>query len=131
MAGAIAICYETPTRFARYTVAEAVLIPKGTILALTSPNTAAASSADDEPCAGIAWMEKVGGDGTTVITAALNGVWGLKCSAAGITVGNQVGINGANEIKVYSSVDDEKGWTMGRALETVVGAVVLKVRVNV
>jgi len=131
MAGALAVCYETPTIFARYVVAEAVSIPKGTILALTSPLTAAASSADDEPCAGISMMEKVGGDGSTVITAARDGVWGLKASAAGITVGNQVGINGLNEIKVYSSVDDEKGWTMGRALETTAGTAVIKVRLNI
>jgi hypothetical protein len=131
MAGAIAICYETPTRFARYTVANAGAIPRGTILKLVTPNTAEASDADDNVCAGIAWMEKVASDGSTEITAALDGVWGLTCSAAGITVGNQVGINGANEIKVYSTLDDEHGWTMGRALETVVGAVVLKVRVNV
>ncbi len=128
MAGALAICYETPTRFARYTVSNTVTIPKYTILALTSPNTAAASSADNEPCAGIAMMEKLANDGSTEITAALDGVWGLKCSAAGITVGNQVGINGANEIKVYSTLDDEVGLVMGRALETVAAAVVMKVR---
>ena len=76
-------------------------------------------------------MEKVGGDGTTEITAALDGVWGMKCSAAGISAGNQVGLNGANEIKVYTTLDNEVGATLGRALETVVGAVVLKVRMNV
>jgi hypothetical protein len=94
-------------------------------------NTASASSADDEICAGIAWFEKTASDGTTEITAALDGVWGLKCSAAGITCGNQVGINGANEIKVYSASDDEKGWTLGRSLETTAGGDVIKVRVNV
>ena len=126
-----AVCYETPTRFARYTVAEDATIAKGTILALADPNTAAACSGDDDVCGGIAWMEKVADDGTTEITAALDGTWGLLCSAAGITVGNQVGINGVNEIKVYSTLDKEEGFVLGKALETVVGAVVLKVRLDV
>ena len=129
---AVAVCYETPTKFARYIVAEATTIPKGTILKLTTPNTAIATGADNDPIAGIAWMEKVGGDGSTEIVAALDGVWGCTTSAAGITVGNQVGMNGANEIKVYTTLDDEKGYVLGRALETIgASATVIKVRVNV
>jgi len=131
MAGAIAVPYEQPTRLCRYTVDNAVAIPKYTILKLTSPLTAEASDADDNVCAGIAMMEKVASDGSTEITAALNGVWGLKCSAAGITCGNQVGMTGANEIKVYTTLDDEKGWVIGRALETTAGGDVIKVRVKV
>lgn len=132
MTGAIAVCYEKPTKFARYTVADGAGIPKGTLLKLTTPNTAAASSADNEVCAGIAMFEKVASDGSTEITAALDGVWGLSTSAGAITVGNQVGLNGANEIKVYTTLDDEKGYVLGRALETIgASATVIKVRVNV
>ena len=127
-----AICYETPTRFARYTCAEATTIAKGCILKLTSPNTAIATGADNDPIAGIAWMEKVGGDGSTEVTAALDGVWGCLTSAAGITVGFDVGMNGANEIKVYTTLDREKGWVLGKAMETIgAAATVIKVRVNV
>lgn len=126
----VAVCYETPTRFARYTVADGTTIPKGTLLKLTSPNTAIAASADNDPVAGIAWMEKLANDGSTEITAALDGVWGIQTSAAAITVGNQVTISAANEIKVYTTLDDEKGYVLGKALETI-GAVatVIKVRV--
>lgn len=126
----VAVCYETPTRFARYTVADGTTIPKGTLLKLTSPNTAIAASADNDPVAGIAWMEKLANDGSTEIVAALDGVWGIQTSAAAITVGNQVTISAANEIKVYTTLDDEKGYVLGRALETI-GAVatVIKVRV--
>ena len=131
MAGAIAVCYESPTRYARYTCSNATGIPKGTLLKLTSPNTVTATGADDDPCAGIAVMEKVANDGTTEITAALDGVWGLKASAAGIDEGNQVGINGANEIKICTSLDNEKGWVLGRALEATAGNAVIKVRVNI
>lgn len=126
-----AICYETPTRFARYTVADGVTIPKGTILALTTPNTAAACSADNDVVAGIAWMEKLASDGSTEIVAALDGVWGILTTAGAITVGNQVTVGGANQIKVYTTLDDEKGYVLGKSLETI-GAVatVIKVRVN-
>lgn len=125
-----AICYETPTRFARYTVADGTGIAYGTLLKLSSPNTAAAATADNDPVAGIAWVEKVANDGNTEIVAALDGTWGILCSAAGITVGNEVTINGANEIKVYSTLDREKGYVLGKALETVAAAVVMKIRVN-
>jgi len=129
---AVAVCYEVPTKFARYTCAEATTIPKGTLLKLTSPNTAIATAADNDPVAGIAWMEKVGGDGTTEIVAALDGVWGCMTSAAGITVGNDVTMNGANEIKIYTTLDREKGYVLGKALETIgAAATVIKVRVNV
>ena len=126
---AVAVCYETPTIFARYTVADGNAIAKGTLLALTSPNTAAACSADNDVPAGIAWEEKVASDGKTEIVAALNGVWGITTSAAGITVGNEVTINGANEIKVFTTLDHEKGYVLGRALETIgASATVIKVR---
>lgn len=127
---AVAVQYEAPTRFARFTVADGTGIPKGTLLKLTSPNTAAAASADNDVCAGIAMFEKVASDGSTEITAALDGVWGISASGA-ITVGNQVGINGANEIKVYTTLDDEKGYVLGKALQTTSGSEVIKVRLNV
>jgi hypothetical protein len=126
-----AVCYETPTKFARYTVADGATIERGTLLKLTTPNTAAACSADNDVFGGVAWSEKVASDGTTEITAALDGVWGMLTSAATITIGNQVTINGANEIKIYSTLDEEKGYVVGKALETISGvATVIKVRLG-
>lgn len=127
-----AICYETPTKFARYTCAEGDTILRGTILKLTSPNTAIASGAAHDPAAGVCWMEKTGGDGTTEVTAALDGVWGMLTTAAGITVGNDVVIAGANTISIYTTLDREKGEVLGKALETIgAAATVIKVRVNI
>jgi len=76
-------------------------------------------------------MEKVANDGSTEIVAALDGVWGITTSAAAISIGDDVTINGANEIKKYTTLDREKGYVLGKALETCAAAVVLKVRVNV
>ena len=128
---AVAVCYETPTRFARYTVADGTGIAKGTLLKLSTPNTAAAATANDDVVGGIAWMEKVASDGSTEIVAALDGVWGITTTAAAITVGQDVTIGGTNEIKVYTTLDREKGFVLGKALETCAAAVILKVRVDV
>ena len=122
---AVPVCIQTPTRFRRYTVADGAGIAKGTLLKLTSPMTAAAATADNDVPAGIAWEEKVASDGVIEITAALDGVWGIMTSAAGITVGNEVTINGANEVKIYTTLDGEKGYVLGTALETVAAAVVM------
>lgn len=126
---AVAVCLQTPTRFRRYTVADGTAIPKGTILKLTTPLTAAATSADNDVPAGIAWEEKVASDGITEITAALDGVWGIGTSNAAITVGNDVTINALNEIKVYTTLDNEKGYVLGKALETCASNVVIAVAV--
>jgi hypothetical protein len=125
-----AIPYTTPTRFARVTVADAGALAQYTIMKLTSPNTAAASSADNDVPAGILMSSKAANDGQTEMTVALDGEWGILTSAAAITIGNQVTLNGANEIKIYTTLDDEKGYVLGKILETVAGAVVARVRVN-
>lgn len=126
----IPICLQAPTRFRRMTVADGTAIPKFTLLKISTPNTAAAASADNDPVAGFAWEEKVASDGITEITVALDGVWGVLTSNAGITVGNDVTVNGANEIKIYTTLDNEKGYVLGKALETVASAVVCAVAVN-
>lgn len=128
-----AICYELPTRFARYRVSDGTGIAKGTLLKLTTPNTAAAATADNDVFGGVAWMEKVANDGTVEISAALNGTWGLTASTGGgITIGNDVVIDSSNMIKVYTTLDDEKGYVIGKALETIgTSGAVIKVRMNV
>lgn len=125
-----AVCMVAPTKFHTYTVADGNAIPKGTLLAMSDPNTAAATSADNDVFAGIAMEEKVANDGIVRITAALDGVWALTATAAGITVGNQVTVGGANTIKVYTTLDDEKGYVVGRALETTSGSETIMVRLG-
>lgn len=125
-----AICLIPPTRFGRVLVADAAAIPKGTIIALTDPNTGAACTADNDVFGGIAMEEKVANDGITNLSVALDGVWALMATAAGITVGNDVTIGGANTIKVYSTLDDEKGYVVGKALETTAGSETIMVRLK-
>lgn len=124
------VCIETPTRFARYTVADGAGIAIGTLLKLTDQNTASATSADNDPFAGIAWEEKTASDGITEITAALNGIWDLKDSGAGITAGAIVNIGGTNLIITSAGADLLTGSVVGKALETAAASEVIRVRVG-
>jgi len=128
-----AVCYETPTRFARYTVSDETPIAKGALLSLFTPNSATTCSADDDVFGGIAWMEKVASDGTTEVSAALNGVWGmvLGTTVGGATIGEDLSIETTNTVTQYTTLDNEAGFVVGKALETYgTAGGVIKVRVN-
>lgn len=102
----------------RFTCADNTGIEKGTLLKLTDPMTVAASSADNDVFAGIAAEEKVANDGSTSIAVYQEGIFDLYASNSTIVAGNEVTLAGANDIKVYTTLDDEKGYVVGRALET-------------
>lgn len=125
-----AICIETPTKFARYTVAAGTTIPFGTILKLTDPNTAIASSASNDPFAGIAWVVKDENDTSTEIVAALDGVWDLKATTATINIGIPVSVGGANLIRSTIEADLPLGTILGKALEAASNDEVIRVRVG-
>lgn len=125
-----AVCIIPPKVFGRVTIAAGAVIPKYSVLKLTDPNTGAVSSADNDVFAGIA-MEA--SDATCTFTemgVALDGVWALTATAAAITVGNDVTIGGANTIKIYTTLDDEKGYVVGKALETTAGSETIMVRLK-
>ena len=113
----VAVCIETPTRFARYTVADGTGIAIGTLLKLTTPNTAAATGADTDEFAGIAWEEKTANDGIVEITAALNGVWDIMATSAAITAGLIVNVGGADQMVAADAAAILAGSTIGKALE--------------
>lgn len=129
-----AICYEAPTRFARYTVSNTAAIPKGTLLKLVNGGANRASTATvGSAAAGIACMEKVASDGSTEIVAALDGTWGIYASTGQtIVCGRDVVFQHLNTIGSAATLSDEKGNVFGKALESVAtsGAVV-KVRLNI
>jgi hypothetical protein len=125
-----AVCIETPTRFARRIVADGTAIAYGTIMKLTDPNTAIASSADNDPFAGIAYESKAANDGVVELTCALDGVWDLKDSGSGVTVGAMVNIGGANLIIASAAADLLTGSIVGKAEETASASEVIRVRVG-
>jgi len=125
-----AVPIESPTKFARYTVADGTGIPLYTLLKLSDAHLAAATSADSDTFAGIAWEEKTASDGVTEITVAKNGVWDLKDSGSGITAGGIVSIGGANEIKQATEAEMVTGDIVGKAEETASNNEVIRVRVG-
>ena len=126
-----AVCIETPTRFARYTVADGTGIAIGTMLKLTDPNTAIAHSGDGDAFAGIAWEEKTASDGIVEITAALNGIWDLTDGGATAAVGELLALDGtANETRLAVEADIITGSIVGKALEAMGANEVGRVRVG-
>ena len=119
---AVATCIETPTKFQRRVVANATAIPIGTILKLTDGNVAIASSANNDPFAGIAWEEKTVSDGITEITVAMNGRWSMTTTAAAIGIGVPVAVGGTNAIRAVIEADVALGCELqARCLNTIGG----------
>ena len=100
------------------TCANATGIEKGTVLKLSDPLTVAASSADNDLFGGISGEEKIASDGKTKIAVYFGGIFKMKVSSTGTTVGLHQVIKGANTIGDYTTLDDEKGYVIGKALET-------------
>lgn len=102
-----------------FTVADGAGIEKGTLLAMTDPMTAEATSADNDVFAGVAAEEKIANDGRTKLAVYRSGIFKMIIAAGNsTTVGQDVVIKGANQIGGYTTLDDEKGYVVGQALET-------------
>ena len=125
----IATCIETPTIFKRRVVADGAGIPIGTILKLTDGNVAVASSATNDPFAGIMWEEKTASDGMTEIVTAIDGVWDLVVDGS-ITNGGNVSLSGANTVKQSIEAETVTGAILGKALETGVHGAASRVRLG-
>lgn len=126
-----AVCIETPTEFARYTIADGTAIPFGTMLKLTDPNTAIAHSGDADVFAGICWVAKTASDGIVEVVAALNGVWDLTDGGASAIIGSLVALNGtANEIRLAVEADIITGSIVGKILEAMGANEVVRTRVG-
>jgi len=101
------------------TVSNTNALEKGTVLAMADLNVGAASSADNDVFAGITKTEKVASDGTTQMAVYRRGVFKMTIAAGNTTtVGQDVVIKGANTVGGYTTLDDEKGYKVGQALET-------------
>jgi len=104
----------------RYIVADAGAIPKGSVMELTTARLAKVASAVDTPIIGIAAEEKVANDGQVAIAVYTNGIFQLKCATTQCAIGDQVSLAAAdNTIALMTTLDMEKGWTLGYALETI------------
>ena len=96
---------------------------------MTDNRTAIATSAANDICCGIAAAEKVASDGSTTISVYTNGIFDLKATAVGFTVGVPVVVGAANEVTDAAAGDAELGRLIGHALATAGAAATEEVRV--
>jgi hypothetical protein len=114
-----AVCIETPRIIRRRTIAAAVA--KGTLMYFSGDNTAAASSAADQPFAGITVEEVTAAEytaGVTEVGCAVDGIWDIKATAAANVLGEAVALGGANLIVTADAADLLNGAFIGYLEET-------------
>jgi len=115
-----AIQVEGPYAVYDLTVATGTAIPQFTLLKMTDPRTAAATSADSDTFAGITMTEKTATDAVVDLGLCRTGIWKLKDNGgAGIAAGQLVSIGGANTIKVCTAAELITGDCVGKALEAI------------
>ena len=103
-----------------YIVGDASVIAKNDVLELTDNMVVIAQTNADTPVVGIAAHEKKASDGLTEMTAITNCIAKMTVVAGGdVTIGDNVSMDATNnEINTSTTLDDEKGWSIGYALET-------------
>jgi hypothetical protein len=114
----------------RFTCAEAVSIAKGTLLELTDPRTVIANTNDNAPVVGVCAFEKVGGDGSTTVTAYTNGIFSGLMAAGAQSTGKAVANSATeNTVQVADAADFIQGSYVGYLLADTAGGVVAPIRV--
>lgn len=97
------------------TVADGAGIEKGTLLKMSDPMTAAASTTLNDVVAGIAAQEKINGDGRTKLAVYRNGIFKVLGSG-NITAGMAVVFTTASNTVEAATINHEN--ILGIALET-------------
>lgn len=100
-----------------FNVADASAIPLGAFLELADNMVVTAHGGNvDTPIVGIAAHEKKALDGHLTITGITNCIFKALVDASGATIGDFVSMgNTAGEVELSTTLDYEKGWTVGRA----------------
>ena len=102
-----------------YTIAAGAVIPKGSIMKLTNPQTAAIATADGDYIIGIASVESTADSTDTTMALWTHGVFDMY-STTGMTLAIPMKIEGTNAI---TDADDDTvegvSEVVGQALETV------------
>lgn len=126
-----AICIETPSRFARYTIAAGAVLPFGTLCKIGSDLTVVASDSADDSFAGIVWeIASTTATTHTEITLALDGVWDIKATTATQALGVAVALGGANLTVTADAGDLLNGAFMGFVEEAASNDEVVRTRLT-
>jgi hypothetical protein len=121
---------ELPKIIVNRICAEATNIPLGTLMKISgSPNTVAASAADNDVFGGITTEEFTGGEGLTHVACGMDGVWDILTDGA-FTNGAIGNIGGANTVTPADAAALLTGSTFAKCEETAGGAAVTRFRVG-
>ena len=126
-----ATCIERPSRFGRFTIAAGSVLPVGTLMKITGDFTVSASDSADDSFAGIVW--EIASTATTTfteITLALDGVWDIKDSGSGATLGTAVALAGANTFATADAADILNGAFIGYIEEEASASEVVRTRLT-
>ncbi len=126
-----AVCIETPSRFARFTIAAGSVLPVGTLMKLSADFTVVPTDSADDPFMGIVW--EIASTATTTfteITLALDGVWDILDGGAGSTRGTLLAVGGANTSVTADAADILNGAVIGYAEETAGAAATVRTRLT-
>lgn len=93
-----------------------IALAKGTIVCLSGARDVKATSADNDIVVGITGRQKIAGDGRTSVPVFMGGIFRVVCDTA-IGKGIPVVMSGANIVKTLTTLDEEKGYVLGRTLE--------------
>jgi len=114
-------------------VADASTIAKGDICVLGDPFTVTAATTNvDVPVVGVAAEEKVANDGQIWIDVITNAILKVTVVAGGsATIGDHVSLSAtAGQVDLSSSLDNEKGWSLGFSYEDGAAGHTILVRMN-
>lgn len=118
----------------RFTVASGTAITKGSLMALTDPNTCILASSVCQPIAGIAAIDKDNNDYVTEISCWTNGIFDIVASGV-ITVGSPVTSSSTGSLNYVSgalglSLAASGAALIGYAMETAADNERIRVRVR-
>lgn len=115
----------------RFTVQDAVAIPKGSLLEMDADRRVIVATTDNAPFVGVAAFEKVASDGSTEITAYTDGIFDMVSDAGADTRGALMAVSAAdNVIQTADATDLLQGSYVGHYLESGTNAGTEAVRVN-
>lgn len=115
----------------RFTCDEANTILKGTLLELSGDRTVIANTNDNAPVVGIAAAEKVGGDGSTTISAYTDGIFDMLSDAGTDVVGSLMANSATeNELQTGDAADLLSGAWVGYMIEAGTNAGTEAIRIN-
>lgn len=112
-----------------FTVADGTGIEKGTLLKLTDPMTAIATSADNDLIAGVAAEEKIASDGRTKIAVYRRGIFRATASGS-ITVGDPLVSAAGDGVNRVATSATNTETVLGTALETATDQQTLLIELN-